>query len=93
MNNSHVGSRFDDVLEEEQIAEAVTTEAILEVVAWLLAEEMDKSGLSKTAMARRMGTSRAQLDRALKGDTPNIGVDTLARAARAVDRELVLLLK
>lgn len=93
MNNPHIGSRFDDFLEEEQIAEEVTTEAILEVVAWLLTEEMEKSSLSKTEMARRMGTSRAQLDRILKGDTPNIGIDTLARAARAVDRELVLALK
>lgn len=93
MSNPHVGSSFDDFLEEEQIAEEVTTEAILSVVSWLLKQEMEEKGISKTQMARKMGTSRAQLDRILNGDTPNVGIETLARAARSVNRELVLTLR
>lgn len=93
MSNPYVGSSFDDFLEEEHIAEEVTAEAVLRVVSWLLTEEMRAKGLSKTQMAERMGTSRAQLDRILNGDTPNVGVETLARAARAVNKELVLELR
>lgn len=93
MSNIHVGSSFDDFLEEEGIAEEVTAEAILRVVSWLLQEEMRRKGISKTEMAQRMGTSRAQLDRILNGDTPNVGIETLVRAAKSVNRELVLELR
>ncbi len=93
MSNTHVGSSFDDFLAEEEITEEVTTEAILSVVSWLLKQEMHENSISKTQMAKRMGTSRAQLDRILNGDSPNIGVDTLARAARSVNKELVLELR
>jgi antitoxin HicB len=90
MKNPHAGSSLDDFLEEEGIAEEVTAEAILSVVSWLLTEEMNANHLTKTEMAKRMGTSRSQLDRILNGDTANVGVETLARAAKAVNRELVL---
>jgi DNA-binding Xre family transcriptional regulator len=90
MSNPYVGSSFDDYLEEEGVREEVTAAAILRVVSWLLTEEMHNKGISKTEMAERMGTSRAQLDRILKGDSPNVGVETLARAAKAVNKELVL---
>jgi len=93
MSSIYAGSSFDDFLEDEQIAEEVSTEAILRVVAWLLKQEMQEKGISKTRMAQKMGTSRAQLDRILNGETPNIGINTLARAARSVNRELVLELK
>lgn len=93
MTNPHVGSRFDDFLEEEHIEEEVTSEAVLRVVSWLLAQEMEAHHLTKSEMAERMGTSRAQLDRILKGDSPNVGIETLARAARAVNRELVIELR
>lgn len=90
MSNPYVGSSFDDYLEKRGIKEEVTAAAILRVVSWLLTEEMRAKGISKTEMAERMGTSRAQLDRILNGDTTNVGVETLARAAKAVNRELVL---
>jgi DNA-binding Xre family transcriptional regulator len=93
MKNPHAGSSLDDFLEEEGIAEEVTAEAILSVVSWLLTQEMDANHLTKTEMAERMGTSRSQLDRILNGDTTNVGVETLARAAKAVNKELVLELR
>lgn len=93
MSNPHVGSSLDDFLEEEGIEEEVTAEAILRVVSWLLSQEMQTHHLTKTEMAERMGTSRAQLDRILKGDSPNVGIETLARAAKAVKKELVLELR
>jgi len=93
MNNPYVGSSFDDYLEKRGIKEEVTAAAILRVVSWLLTEEMRAKGISKTEMAERMGTSRSQLDRILNGDTTNVGVETLARAAKAVNRELVLELR
>jgi len=49
---------------------------------------MDNEGLTKTELARRMKTSRAQLDRLLDPDNESVTLGTLTRAARAVGRQL-----
>jgi plasmid maintenance system antidote protein VapI len=49
---------------------------------------MEQGGLSKTAMAQRMQTSRQQLDRLLDPHNTSVTLQTLQRAARAVGREL-----
>ncbi len=65
-----IGSAFEDRLEDEAIRAEVTTAAIKAVLAAQLAAEMKTKGLTKTAMAARMKTSRAQLDRLLDPDRP-----------------------
>ncbi|CUT15185.1 hypothetical protein BF49_6265 [Bradyrhizobium sp.] len=49
---------------------------------------MKTQGITKTAMAERMKTSRRQLDRLLDPATPSVTLDTLQRAASAVGRTL-----
>jgi predicted XRE-type DNA-binding protein len=49
---------------------------------------MRSEGLSKLRMARRMGTSRSQLDRVLDPACIAIQLDTLVRAALALGRNL-----
>jgi hypothetical protein len=49
---------------------------------------MKKKRLTKAAMAKRMGTSRAHLDRLLDPDNDKVQLDTLQRAASAVGRSL-----
>lgn len=44
------GSTLEDFLKEEGIYEAAKTTALLRVVAWQLAQEMERQGLSKTAV-------------------------------------------
>ncbi|MEE2567723.1 hypothetical protein [Hyphobacterium marinum] len=82
------GSDFDDFLRDEEIYEEVQSAAIKRVVAWQLAEEMRKQSITKVEMARRMQTSRSQLDRLLDPDNDRIELATLGRAARALGREL-----
>ena len=57
-----------------------------------LAEQIERcmrsEGLSKPRMARRMGTSRSQLDRVLDPNCTGIQLDTLVKAARAVGRSV-----
>jgi hypothetical protein len=60
---SHVGSLFQDWLKSEGIQEEVITAAFKAVVAFQLQQAMQEKGLTKTEMARRLSTSRAQLDR------------------------------
>ena len=85
---SHIGSSFDDFLKEEGIYEEVTARAIKRVIARQLDALMEEEGLTKTELARRMKTSRAQLDRLLDPDNESVTLGTLTRAAQAVGRQL-----
>lgn len=83
-----VGSSLDDFLKEEGIYEEVTARAIKRVIARQFDALMQSEGLTKSELARRMDTSRAQLDRLLDPDNESVTLGTLARAAQAVGRQL-----
>jgi DNA-binding phage protein len=83
-----VGSSFDTFLKEEGIYEEVTARAIKRVIARQLGTLMRDQGLTKSNLAKRMKTSRAQLDRLLDPDNESVTLGTLTRAARAVGRQL-----
>ena len=61
----HIGSSFDAFLKEEGLYEEVTACAIKRVIARQLDALMAEQRLTKSALAKRMRTSRAQLDRLL----------------------------
>ena len=79
---------FDEFLAKQGILGMCEERAIKEVIAAQLAEAMKTQGLTKSAMAERMKTSRRQLDRLLDPATPSVTLDTLRRAANAVGRTL-----
>jgi len=88
--NPHMGGTFDDFLRDEGIYEAVQTTAMKRILAMQLAEAMKERNLTKVEMARRMRTSRVQLDRLLDPDNDGVTLATLSRAAAVVGRELRL---
>lgn len=79
---------FDDFLAGQGMLESCEDQAIKEIIAAQLAEAMKAQGLTKSAMAQRMKTSRRQLDRLLDPATASVTLDTLRRAASAVGRTL-----
>ncbi len=83
-----IGSSFDDFLREDGLYEEVTARAIKRVIARQLDGLMRDNRLSKTELARRMQTSRAQLDRLLDPENDSVTLGTLTRAAHAVGRTL-----
>lgn len=85
-----IGSSFDDFLLEEDLHEEVTATAIKRLLTRQIADAMTAGGISKSEMARRMKTSRSQLDRLLDPDNTKIQLDTLYKAARAVGRSVKL---
>jgi antitoxin HicB len=89
-DNRHIGSSFENWLDEAGIRPEVTAVAIKAVIAHQLAEEMKRKGIAKKRMAELMQTSRAQLDRLLDPDNGGATIESLQRAARAVGRELRL---
>lgn len=90
MTNPHIGSSFDDLLGEEGILGEVSSAAAVRVLVMQLQTEREEQGISKAELAKRMGTSRSRVDRLLSGDESGIKLSTLERAAKAVNRSLVL---
>jgi hypothetical protein len=87
---NHSGSSFDSFLEEAGIKEEVEAVAIKRVLAWQLERAMEEQQKTKQAMARELRTSRSQLDRLLDPRNVSVTLDTIARAARAVGKRLVI---
>ncbi len=85
---SKIGSSFDDFLKDEGIYEEVSARAIKRVLARQLDALMIDQKITKAELARRMKTSRAQLDRLLDPHNESVTLSTLTRAAHAVGRNL-----
>ena len=90
--NRHIGSTLDEFLAEDGTLEVVEAQAIKEVLAWQIRQEMEKLHLSKTEMAHRMQTSRSSLNRLLDPDNPSVSLYTCVRAAVALGKTLELTL-
>ena len=86
----HSGSTFDGFLEQEGIRGEVEAVAIKRVIAWQLEQAMRKQQKTKQAMARQLRTSRSQLDRLLDPRNVSVTLDTIARAARALGKRLIV---
>ena len=84
------GQLFEDFLREQGNYEATTEQAVKRVLAWQLAEAMKQQGINKVEMARRLSTSRSQLDRLLDPKNEHVTLHILSRAAQAVGRSLKL---
>ena len=88
LEKGKVGSSFDDFLKEQGIYEEVTESAIKSVLALQLAEIMEEQNITKMEMARRLDTSRSQLDRLLDPDNDGVTLGTLSRAANLLGHSL-----
>jgi transcriptional regulator with XRE-family HTH domain len=66
---------------------------LLRVIAHQIAMEMKRRHLTKMAMASRMKTSRAALDRLLDPNNPSVTIGTLEKAAAALNRRLAVELR
>lgn len=91
--NVHTGSRFDDFLKEEGIFDEVRAKALKRALAEQLEDSMQVAKLTKVEMARKMATSRSQLDRVLDPNNVSVQLDTLVKAARAVGKEVEIKIK
>jgi hypothetical protein len=88
MNKKYLGSNFDDFLKEEDLLVEAETVALKRVIAFQIAQLMESSRISKTAMAKRMQTSRSAIERLLDPTNESITLQTLERAAMALGKRL-----
>lgn len=91
--NKHLGSSFDAFLIEAGIHEEATAHAVKRVLAWQVSEAMKVKGISKSEMAKRMKTSRSQLDRLLDPDNNKVLLETMQRAAAAIGKRVAITLE
>ena len=90
MNKKHIGTDFDDFLAEEAMLQETTAVAIKRVIAWQIAQEMQTQHLTKTALAKKMHTSRTALNRLLDENDASLTLTTLVSAAAALGKKIDL---
>ena len=88
MKNDDNQSSPEDFLREEGIYEEVEAGAIKKVIACMIEQSMIEGRVSKSEMARRMGTSRTQLDRLLDPAYQSVTLATIAKAASALGKKI-----
>lgn len=88
MNEKHIGSSFDDFLAEDATLQEVTAVAVKRVIAWQIAHEMKGQKITKTALASKMHTSRAALNRLLDESDTSLTLTTLAGVAAALGKKI-----
>ncbi len=86
--SKHIGSRFDDFLEEEGVLAEAEAIAVKRVIAFQLKALMKEKELTKTQLAKRMKTSRSALERLLDPDNPSVTLLTLERAAKVLGKSI-----
>lgn len=86
----HHGSTLDSLLAEDGLLDEAKYIATKKVIAAQISREMKRKKLSKTELANRMSTTRAQLDRLLDPDNDSVTLHTLKRAAKALGKTLKL---
>jgi len=86
--SKHIGSKFDNFLDEERMLAEVEAVAAKRVIAFQLRELMKKQKLTKVQLAKRMKTSRSALERLFDPDNVSVTLLTLERAARALGKSI-----
>ena len=82
--NKHIGSDFDAFLAEQGELEAATAVAVKRVIAWQIEQAMQATGVNKSALAKRMHTSRTVVDRMLDSTDTGLTLETMTKAATAL---------
>lgn len=90
VNKKAVGSSFADFLKKAGDYETAQAVAVKRVLAWQIQKAMKEKHLAKAEMAKRMETSRSQLERLLDPRNDSLTLSTLARAGHVLGREIRL---
>ncbi len=86
--NKHIGTSFDDFLQEEGLLAEAEATAVKRIIAHQIETEMAERHISKSALARMMQTSRSSLDRLLDPKNASVTLLTLESVALALGKKL-----
>ena len=86
--NPHRGGDFQDFLAKEGLLPEVEALAMKKAIALQLHRILEEEQVSKSQLAARMKTSRAELDRILDAKTLSLTIATIAKVAAALGRRV-----
>ena len=89
--NKALGQDFSDFMKEQGLYEEAQELATKKVIAAQLQAEMEKQNLTKSAIAKRMHTTRSAVDNALD-PAYNTSISTIERIARALGKRVSIAL-
>jgi hypothetical protein len=87
-----IGQNFDDFLIEQGIYDEVKECAAKKIIALQLQQELEAQKLSKSQMAKKMGTSRVAIDNILN-PSYNTSLGSLERFAGLLGKKLSITLQ
>lgn len=88
MKRKHIGSSFEDMLEDDGMLEACRATAIKFKIAREMEKTMTAQKISKTEMARRLRTSRTGIDRLLDPKNTSVTLNSLAKVATILGKRI-----
>jgi hypothetical protein len=87
---NNYGSSLEDFFKEVGNYEELYNQAVKEVLAYQIEQAMKEQGITKVAMAVKMHTSRAALDRLLNPANTSVTLQTLEKAAAILGKKLLI---
>jgi predicted XRE-type DNA-binding protein len=93
MKQKHLGSRFEDFLDEAGILEECRASAIKFKLSRELERAMNQQKITKAEMARRLKTSRTGIDRLLDPQNTSITLNTMAKVAHILGKRIEFALR
>ena len=88
MKKAHIGSNFDDFLQQDGLLAECEAGALRRVVTWQIEQEMKRRRISRAKLASRMKTNRTTLDQLFAEEETPMTLQLLERAALALGRKL-----
>ena len=80
----------EQMLIDEGVLDAVTARAAKRALVLDIQDAMEAASIGKSDLARKMETSRAQLDRLLSIDSTGVTLESLVKISNALGRRLEL---
>ena len=90
IDKKHVGSNFDNFLEEESILQESEAVALKRVIAYALEEKMKADNISVNRLAKELETSRTAICRILDPENTSITLNTIEKVAKYLGKKNVL---
>ncbi len=93
MKRNHLGSKFEDFLEEDGLLEECRAAAIKFRIAHELKKAMKERKISKSEIAKQLKTSRSGVDRLLDPENTSITLNTMAKVAQLLGKRMEFALR
>ncbi|MDR0501963.1 MAG: helix-turn-helix domain-containing protein [Treponema sp.] len=84
-----IGQNFDEFLKEQDIFDEVNELAAKKIITYQLKQAMQEQNLTKSAIAKKMKTSRVAIDNILD-PAFNTSIDSLERFAYVLGKKLTI---